>query len=221
MSSLGSRSPSTPSPCDDPRLKELSEHVDHIEPSSVRGDMQVQQVTLVTCWKRGRRLVEAECPWAAEILANLDTNAEIDILAPQGKDCFVDLDPDDIEDDEVAAPAGSTAPRHALSTDIEDAAEEELEAIDIATPLCTPATISHSITVDGQEVRKARVNFSACKTGLHPRKRACSGLGLDLGGDQSPSPAYRLASPFDGLASPFARLTPAKKLGGRPMLRTA
>ncbi|KAJ7754704.1 hypothetical protein DFH07DRAFT_773696 [Mycena maculata] len=52
----------------------------------------------------------------------------------------------------------------------------------------------------------ARVTFSAWPTGLPPRKRAFSGLGLDLSGDQSPRPAYRLASPFDGLASPFARL---------------
>ncbi|KAJ7870768.1 hypothetical protein B0H14DRAFT_2571092 [Mycena olivaceomarginata] len=40
-----------------------------------------------------------------------------------------------------------------------------------------------------------RVHFSACKTGLRPRQRACSGLGLDLGVDQSPSPADRLAKP--------------------------
>ncbi|KAJ6503644.1 hypothetical protein C8R45DRAFT_1185398 [Mycena sanguinolenta] len=51
-----------------------------------------------------------------------------------------------------------------------------------------------------------RVTFSACQTGLRPRQRACSGLGLDLAVDQSPSPADRLASPFVGLASPFARL---------------
>ncbi|KAJ7879699.1 hypothetical protein B0H13DRAFT_1892124 [Mycena leptocephala] len=51
-----------------------------------------------------------------------------------------------------------------------------------------------------------RVTFSACKTGLHHRKRAFSGLCLDFGVEPSPSPADRLASPFDGLASPFARL---------------
>ena len=54
--------------------------------------------------------------------------------------------------------------------------------------------------------KNPRVNLWACKMGLHPRKRALSGLGLDLGVDQSPSPADRLASPFVGLASPFARL---------------
>jgi hypothetical protein len=51
-----------------------------------------------------------------------------------------------------------------------------------------------------------RVTFSACKTGLRTRQRAFSGLGLELGVDQSPSPADRLASRFDGLAGPFARL---------------
>jgi hypothetical protein len=55
-------------------------------------------------------------------------------------------------------------------------------------------------------LRIRRVTFSACKTGLHQRKRAFSGLGLDFGVEPSPSPADRLASPFDGLASPFARL---------------
>jgi hypothetical protein len=51
-----------------------------------------------------------------------------------------------------------------------------------------------------------RVNFSACKMGLRPRKRAFSGLGLDFSVAPSASPADRLASPFDGLAGTFARL---------------
>jgi hypothetical protein len=41
-----------------------------------------------------------------------------------------------------------------------------------------------------------RVHFSACKTGLGQRQWACSGFGLDLGVDQSPSPPIGLASPF-------------------------
>ncbi|KAJ6453283.1 hypothetical protein C8R47DRAFT_1181269 [Mycena vitilis] len=65
--------------------KELSDRVDHINPASVRGDMHVREVTLLTCWKRGRRLVEAECPWAAEVLANLNGMTEIDILTPHGR----------------------------------------------------------------------------------------------------------------------------------------
>ncbi|KAJ7661776.1 hypothetical protein B0H14DRAFT_2658984 [Mycena olivaceomarginata] len=59
-------------------------------------------------------------------------------------------------------------------------------------------------TVDGTP--NVRLHFSACQTGLHPHQRACLGLGLDLGVDQSPSPPIGLASRFDGLASLFARL---------------
>lgn len=47
----------------------------------------------------------------------------------------------------------------------------------------------------------SRVTFSACQNGLRPRQTACLGLGLYLGGVPSPSPAYRLASPFVGLCS--------------------
>jgi hypothetical protein len=145
--------------------KELSDHLDHIKPASVRGDMRVQEVTLVTCWKRGRRLVETECPWAAELLAQLDAMPEIDILNPHGKHSFVDLDLDDNEEDEITAPTGSVVPPHSLSTDIEDAAEEELAALDVPTPLRTPVTISHSVTVDGQQVRKARALSQRLKYG--------------------------------------------------------
>ncbi|KAJ6543369.1 hypothetical protein DFH09DRAFT_1249372 [Mycena vulgaris] len=43
--------------------KQLSEHVDHIKPASVRGDLRVQHVTLVTCWRRGRRMVPRLYAW--------------------------------------------------------------------------------------------------------------------------------------------------------------
>ncbi|KAJ7814764.1 hypothetical protein B0H14DRAFT_3746965 [Mycena olivaceomarginata] len=145
--------------------KELSDHVDHIKPASVRGDMRVQEVTLLTSWKRGRRLVEAECPWAVDVLASLEGMPDINILAPHGKDSFADLDEDDNEDDETPVPIGCAVPPHPLSTDIEDAAEEELQATDVAPELRTPITISHSITVDGREIRKARALSQRLKYG--------------------------------------------------------
>ncbi|KAJ7706488.1 hypothetical protein B0H16DRAFT_1826242 [Mycena metata] len=143
----------------------LPDKVDHIKPASVRGDMRVQEVTPLTCWKRGRDLVALECPWAAEILADLDTVAEINILAPHGKDSFADLDPDDNEDEEIESAAGPAAPPHALSVELEEAAEDELQSLDIPSPLRTPATISHSITVDGQQVRKAKALSQRLKYG--------------------------------------------------------
>ncbi|KAJ7719558.1 hypothetical protein DFH07DRAFT_784617 [Mycena maculata] len=60
-------------------------------------------------------------------------------------------------------------------------------------------------------VPQAESDIFGLANGLAPAQTGFSGLGLDLSGDQSPSPAYRLASPFDGLASPFARF--AEKTG--------
>ncbi|KAJ7181372.1 hypothetical protein C8R43DRAFT_1101284 [Mycena crocata] len=147
-------------------LVELSDGIDHIKSASVRGDMRVQEVTLLTCWKGGRRLVETDYPWTAAIFKELEAIPGLDILTPHGKASFDDLDPDDNEDDETESPsADSNPPPYALSTDLEDAAEEELEASDIVTPLRTPATISHSITVDGKSVRKARALSQRLKYG--------------------------------------------------------
>ncbi|KAJ7696885.1 hypothetical protein B0H16DRAFT_1903738 [Mycena metata] len=143
----------------------LPDKVDHIKPASVRGDMRVQEVTPLTCWKRGRDLVELECPWAAEILRNLDAIQEINILAPHGKDSFADLDPDDNEDEEIEATTEPAPPPHPLSVELEEAAEDELHTLDIPTPLRTPAAISHSITVDGQQVRKAKALSQRLKYG--------------------------------------------------------
>jgi hypothetical protein len=56
------------------------------------------------------------------------------------------------------------------------------------------------------EPDRPRVHFSAGKTGLRPRQRVCSGLGLDLGVDQSPSPLISLQARLSAWASPFARL---------------
>ncbi|KAJ7183864.1 hypothetical protein C8R46DRAFT_1186739 [Mycena filopes] len=122
---------------------ELSDKIDHINPASVRGDMRVQEVTLGT----------------------LDGMNEINILAPHGKDSFADLDPDDNEDEDVEIIVAPGPPPHALSMELEEAAEEELHALDIATPLRTPNSISPSITVGGQQVRKARALSQRLKYG--------------------------------------------------------
>ncbi|KAJ7197097.1 hypothetical protein C8J57DRAFT_1455782 [Mycena rebaudengoi] len=143
--------------------KILSEHSDHIKPSLVRGDMQVQEVTPLTCWNGGRRLVENECPWATAILQELDTTPGIDILSPFGKIVFDNVDPDDNEDEEVETTSGPVLPPHPLSTVLEDAAEEELEAL-IGAPQI-PSAVSHSITVDGTLVRKSRALSQRLKYG--------------------------------------------------------
>ncbi|KAJ7114226.1 hypothetical protein C8R44DRAFT_984314 [Mycena epipterygia] len=142
---------------------QLPDRVDHIKPASVRGDMRVQQATPLTCWNRGRRMIENDCPWAVDILKTLDATPGIDILNPFGKLSFDDLDAD--EDDETDITSGSTIPAHPLSTELEDAAEEELNAVDSGSQMRTPTTFSHSITMGGQSVRKARALSQRLKYG--------------------------------------------------------
>lgn len=64
---------------------ELPDTTDHIKPSSWRGDVRVSSVTLQTCWRRGRHLVETECPFTVEILRDLEKQPAVNILSPQGK----------------------------------------------------------------------------------------------------------------------------------------
>ncbi|KAJ7719177.1 hypothetical protein DFH07DRAFT_1009745 [Mycena maculata] len=109
---------------------ELPDRIDHIKPASVRGDMRVREVTLLTCWVRGRRHTETECPWTIAILKELESTPGIDILSPCGnKLSYEDLDADDIEDEVEAV--NLTIPLHPLSTELEDAAEEELDNVDV------------------------------------------------------------------------------------------
>ena len=72
---------------------QLPNNADHIKPASWRGNVCVQNVTLLTCWKRGRRLVEAEYPFLVDLLKNIDSAAGADILSPFGR-LLVNLPPD-------------------------------------------------------------------------------------------------------------------------------
>ncbi|KAK7001931.1 hypothetical protein R3P38DRAFT_3326830 [Favolaschia claudopus] len=108
---------------------ELPEKVDHIRPPSWRGNTAVRDVTLLTCWKRGRRILEEELPHLLPDLRTLDNDAaanpDINILSPHGTLITkVTIDDDDNEDDdEPDGEAQSTA--QSLAIDVEDAVVEE------------------------------------------------------------------------------------------------
>uniref|UniRef100_A0A8H7XJQ8 Zinc finger PHD-type domain-containing protein n=1 Tax=Psilocybe cubensis TaxID=181762 RepID=A0A8H7XJQ8_PSICU len=65
--------------------QELPDSSDHIKPASWKGNVSVANVTLLTSWKRGRFLLEAECPWIIEILARLECDSKYGMLSPHGK----------------------------------------------------------------------------------------------------------------------------------------
>ncbi|KAJ7671994.1 hypothetical protein B0H17DRAFT_1335340 [Mycena rosella] len=130
---------------------ELSDKTDHIKPPSWRGDVSFENVTPLTCWKRGRRLVEDEFPSLAADFCTLDAASNVDILAPLGTLLVrIDLDPDDNEDDEESAvPVETTS----LSTILEDAVVDEEVGRDETASV--PA-VNHFITVNNKPVNKTR-----------------------------------------------------------------
>ncbi|TRM60790.1 hypothetical protein BD626DRAFT_603193 [Schizophyllum amplum] len=57
---------------------------DHITPRLWRGDVNVNNVTLLTCWKRGRQRIEVAYPSLAAVLRMIDNTPGASILAPFG-----------------------------------------------------------------------------------------------------------------------------------------
>ncbi|KAJ7070269.1 hypothetical protein B0H15DRAFT_793726, partial [Mycena belliarum] len=127
---------------------ELPERADHIKPPSWRGDTSVASVTLLTCWNRGRRIIEDECPSLIKHFRALDAAYDVDILSPLGELLvYKEPDPDDNEDDD-----DEVEPTVALSVspELEDAAADE-EILSAQLP-----SFTNFITVHDKPVRKTR-----------------------------------------------------------------
>lgn len=110
---------------------EIHDGVDHIKPASWRGDVDVANVNLQTCWKLGRLRVEKEHPRLGKILQELDrehgVDCPIDILRPYGKD-LVRANRGDEDYDNTAEDFEETPVSTSLippGPEIEDAAAEE------------------------------------------------------------------------------------------------
>jgi hypothetical protein len=138
---------------------ELPDEADHIKPASWRGEVDVKHATLLTCWKRGRRLVEADCPFVVNLLASWDSKPEVDILSPFGTLLLdVPLDDDDNEDNEDETQNDSSLalqsthrPQISISTELEDAiAEEQPESN-------KPSSFDRSAMFQGKRLPKARI----------------------------------------------------------------
>ncbi|KDR65073.1 hypothetical protein GALMADRAFT_162490 [Galerina marginata CBS 339.88] len=106
--------------------------VDHIGPSSWRGDVLVANVVLQTCWRLGRREAESEFPVIEPILDAISQPGR-DIFSPLGKDLVkaprTEDDIDDTYDDIPAAIASPVSP--AVSPELEDTLIEE-EPVEIS-----------------------------------------------------------------------------------------
>lgn len=147
----------------------LPDTTDHIKPASWKGDVHVKNVTLLTAWRRGRRLVEKECPFVFHLLEGLEKRPDIHLLAPRGK-LLLTLSPEEAgEDDSLdiqetnrqisqpAVPQPTTAAIFDESVGRVEIEDSFLEA-DVAPEATTEAATKFDryIMYDGVRVLKSR-----------------------------------------------------------------
>ncbi|KAF8173473.1 hypothetical protein BJ912DRAFT_1024864 [Pholiota molesta] len=99
---------------------EIPNKADHIKPASWRGNVKVKDVSLQTSWNRGRKLVEDECEGLACILADLEKDSDVDILAPFGTLLFDIPQAADESDESQEVSLATTAPTDMATTDAPD-----------------------------------------------------------------------------------------------------
>lgn len=149
--------------------KEIPKSADHIKPASWRGNVKVKDVSLQTSWSRGRRIVEDESDALKIILAKLDKDKDVDILAPFGIQLFdAPLADDDIDESveflAFDSPVIAVVPNaEALETRIEvEDALLELATLAPEQTLPQARIIEPKVLVNGKLTSKARTlsNFS-------------------------------------------------------------
>jgi hypothetical protein len=139
---------------------ELPDRADHIKPASWRGNASIKNVTLLTCWKRGRRLVEEECAFTAKLLRALDMKPNVDILSPFG-DLLVTipLEDDDNEGDGLPPPLPTRSAGvvvASMSREIEDAIAEEDVDDERDGAAAAVRVFDKFVTFSGKKISKTR-----------------------------------------------------------------
>lgn len=138
--------------------KTIPDSADHANPRLWRGSVFVALVTLLTCWKRGRQMVEDRFVFAAPALARICTNPKATILAPYGVPLYKiplsDDDYEDVDDEEVSAEHGDAD----ADTDVLDGMRllEDAAAEVEWNYSPTPKKFTRTVKMGNEEVNKAR-----------------------------------------------------------------
>lgn len=150
-------------------MQAIPDAADSANPAAWRGYVIPATVLLLTCWKRGRRAIEAKYPWTVEILEHTEGTPNASILAPRGTLLVnIPLTSDDNEDeDEEEVEHATTSNAHDETPD-EDTTDGLRELEDAATEISlasdTPLTmrpghqqpISKAVEINGTLINKAR-----------------------------------------------------------------
>ncbi|KAJ7055250.1 hypothetical protein C8F01DRAFT_1234702 [Mycena amicta] len=135
---------------------DLHQRIDHIMPPSWRGDVSNASVNLLSCWNRGRRMIETECPSIKSHFDALSKAGDITILSPFGELLVKKpLDADDTEEEgDDGLPSGSSisSGNTSIPIEFEDAMAEEVAALSTTAPFPSTIMVSNS----DQPLRKAK-----------------------------------------------------------------
>jgi len=133
--------------------KEIPDSAEHIKLGSWRGNVKLKDVSLLTSWNRGRRLIEQECDSLKHILLERDILEGIDILAPFGTLLIdVPLSDNDI-DESLGVPTVRSTNRILPDS---DAHKTEMH-IDIENELAAGLASSNTKIEAGQNVFDSKV----------------------------------------------------------------
>ncbi|KAF8066505.1 hypothetical protein FPV67DRAFT_1652976 [Lyophyllum atratum] len=154
-------------------LLELPDSSDHIKPGSWKGNVYVKYVSLQTSWKRGRLLIEKECPFVIKELEAVETCPSADILSPFGVLLVnIPLDDDDVDESvelpECPSPrvqsANTASDVDDVRVEIEDAlGEDEEDEIPehgsnslTSSAASTSTSFDRFLLVNGKKILKSR-----------------------------------------------------------------
>ncbi|KAJ7673392.1 hypothetical protein B0H17DRAFT_1161859 [Mycena rosella] len=76
----------------------LDSKVDHLNPVSWKGNTEVRRVTPLTCWIKGRKMVEEFVPQSRAVFARLARDPRVDIMSPFGRLLVEQYDEEDIQE---------------------------------------------------------------------------------------------------------------------------
>ena len=198
---------------------EISQKMDHLNPKSWRGDVQVKHVSLCTAWQDGRRMAEQVlCEGLLESpFERMEAGAGFDIFCPFGGEKYIlingkvlDSEVDEGEDEmDHAAPMeaqGQDTRNSSSGLDLDDLADLEASSTsnpsyDLTSALQPQSRIDPNIIVDGKSINKAKIlhiyssPFSVSIS--RDRLKSVQGQARYNEPSQSPRPDYSAAEEAD------------------------
>ncbi|KAE9402392.1 hypothetical protein BT96DRAFT_956274 [Gymnopus androsaceus JB14] len=147
-----------------PYMTQVEDQVDHIKPQAWQGDLCVANVSLLSSWKTGCRMIEQEVPLTLQVLAKLDVCEGCDILQPKGVLLVhAPLDANDIADLDDSLNLDSVP--HQIDSAAQGQTTPGLQAFKdmVAGAAMPPEKVERTVSIDGSILSKSHALALAFK----------------------------------------------------------